>query len=174
MSFITAEAWTSKMSQNGLLVDVRTPLEFSGEHAQGAINLPLDQLNPDALKDEAETKSIGLICQSGARAQKAAQTCEEKGLEVYVLEGGTQAWVKANLPTVKGKSVISLERQVRIAAGFLVLAGVVISKLGFVGAEYISAFVGAGLMFAGITDTCGMGLMMAKMPWNQKACSKSC
>ena len=86
---------------------------------------------------------------------------------VVSVEGGTLAWEAAGLPVARGKKTISLERQVRIAAGFLVLTGAVLGYLvnpNFIG---ISAFVGAGLMFAGITDTCGMGMMLAKMPWNQ-------
>jgi len=86
---------------------------------------------------------------------------------VINVEGGTQAWDQAGLPVVRGKKTISLERQVRIAAGTLVLVG---SLLGaFVSPWWIglAAFVGAGLVFAGITDTCGMGLLLARMPWNQ-------
>ena len=81
--------------------------------------------------------------------------------------GGTLAWDAAGLPVVRGKKTILLERQVRIAAGFLVLVGAVLALVVhpyFVG---LSAFVGAGLMFAGITDSCGMGMLLAKMPWNR-------
>ncbi len=87
--------------------------------------------------------------------------------DVINIEGGTSAWEQAGLPVVRGKKAMSLERQVRIAAGSLILVGVILS---FVVHPYligISAFVGAGLVFAGITDTCGMGMMLAKMPWNQ-------
>ena len=83
------------------------------------------------------------------------------------VEGGTLACVEAGLPVVRGKKAISLERQVRIAAGSLVLLGVLLGWFvhpAFIG---LSAFVGAGLVFAGITDTCGMGMMLARMPWNQ-------
>ena len=91
----------------------------------------------------------------------------DAGFENVVnVDGGTQAWAEAGLPVVRGKKAISLERQVRIAAGFLVLLGAVLSfwNVYFV---LLSGFVGAGLMFAGITDTCGMGMVLAKMPWNQ-------
>ena len=94
---------------------------------------------------------------------------------VVNVEGGTQACVSAGLPVVRGKKAISLERQVRIAAGSLVLIGAVLAWLvhpAFIG---LSAFVGAGLVFAGITDTCGMGMLLARMPWNQcHAAAKSC
>jgi hypothetical protein len=86
---------------------------------------------------------------------------------VVNVEGGTQAWDEAGLPVVRGQKAISLERQVRIAAGSLVLLG---ALLGYFAHPYwiaLSAFVGAGLVFAGITDTCGMGMLLARMPWNQ-------
>ncbi len=83
------------------------------------------------------------------------------------VEGGTRAWQGAGLPVVQGKKILSLERQVRIATGTLVLIGAVLGWIihpAFIG---ISAFVGAGLVFAGVTDSCAMGAMLAKMPWNQ-------
>jgi rhodanese-related sulfurtransferase len=83
------------------------------------------------------------------------------------VEGGTEACIEANVPVVRGKKAMSLERQVRIAAGFLVLLGVILGWQIHEGFLALSAFVGAGLMFAGITDTCGMGMLLAKMPWNQ-------
>src|SRR5208282_4038589 len=90
--------------------------------------------------------------------------------QTVVVAGGTLAWEDAGLPVVcSASTVISLERQVRIAAGLLVLAGVLLARFvhpWFIG---LSAFVGAGLVFAGITDYCGMGLLLAKLPWNQKS-----
>ena len=83
------------------------------------------------------------------------------------MEGGTSAWQSAGLPVVKGKQVMSLERQVRIAAGALVVLGAVIGHFVHPGGFALSAFVGAGLVFAGITDTCGMGMLIARMPWNR-------
>jgi rhodanese-related sulfurtransferase len=95
---------------------------------------------------------------------------------VINVEGGTRAWDQAGLPVVRGKKTISLERQVRIAAGSLVLLGAALGY--FINPLFIglSAFVGAGLIFAGVTDTCGMGMMLAKMPWNQvrDSASTSC
>jgi rhodanese-related sulfurtransferase len=87
---------------------------------------------------------------------------------VINVEGGTEAWLAAGLPVVRGKKVMSLERQVRIAAGAIVLAGAIAALVtGNVYFAGIPAFVGAGLMFAGISDSCAMGLLIAKMPWNQ-------
>jgi rhodanese-related sulfurtransferase len=113
-------------------------------------------------------KPLYVICKSGGRGQKAAEMFQQAGFaNVVNVEGGTQACEGAGLPVVRGKKAISLERQVRIAAGSLVLIGAALAWLvhpAFIG---LSAFVGAGLVFAGITDTCGMGLLLARMPWNQ-------
>ena len=177
MKVMTAKEWyESQKEKESVLVDVRTPFEYGSERAEGAFNLPLDQFSVESLKaflkdQGTEGKPVGIICQSGSRAKQAVERCDnDVDLDVFLIEGGTQAWVSAGLPKVTGKKVMSLERQVRIAAGFLVLAGVVISKTIIPGAEYLSAFVGAGLIFAGITDTCGMGMLIARMPWNQVSC----
>ncbi|HSY43701.1 MAG TPA: rhodanese-like domain-containing protein [Candidatus Acidoferrum sp.] len=152
-----------------LLLDVRTPVEFSEVHVPQARNIPLDELRPGTLqlrKDEP----IYLLCRSGNRATKAAEKLAKEGFtQPIVIEGGTLAWVAANLPVVRGTTkVISLERQVRIVAGSLVFIGVVLGW--FVNRAFygVAGFVGAGLVFAGITDFCGMGLLLAKMPWNKK------
>lgn len=148
------------------LIDVRTPVEFRGLHAIPARNVPLDRLETIAEGDR--TRRLYVICQSGARGAKARDELASRGFtNVINVEGGTLAWEKAGLPVVRGKKAISLERQVRIAAGSLVLLGVVLSWLVHPYWIGISAFVGAGLVFAGVTDTCGMALILARMPWNQ-------
>ena len=150
------------------LIDVRTPAEHRALHAEGVTLIPLDQFNPAALKASVPAgKTIYLLCKSGGRAKMAAQKLVDVGCPCVVVEGGTEAWAAANLPVVRGKSTISLERQVRIVAGLLVLIGVV---LGFTVHPYwfgISGFVGAGLTFAGITDTCMMGMLISKCSWNR-------
>ncbi len=155
------------------VIDVRTPVEYRQIHLEYARSIPLNQLDPAAVmqgRDPSSDTPLYVICRSGARGQQACDKFQKAGFEnVINVEGGTLACDQAGLPMVRGKSAISLERQVRIAAGSLVLLGVVLSWLihpGFIG---LSAFVGAGLIFAGITDTCGMGMMLAKMPWNQTA-----
>lgn len=157
---------------DAVMVDVRTPAEFDEIHADGARLIPLDRLTLDRLNAEcggSSVRSVYFICRSGQRAFKAAKEMETQGLEnVQVIVGGTNAWNAEQLPVVRGRAAISLERQVRIAAGTMVLIGVVLSLWAhpwFIG---VSAFVGAGLVFAGITDTCGMGMLLAKMPWNQR------
>jgi rhodanese-related sulfurtransferase len=158
---------------NCTLLDVSTPLEFSEVHILAAKNLPLDELTPGRIFGSGghlTQDSLYLICRSGTRAAKAAKMLESSGITTaVVIEGGTEAWIESGYPVVKsGVRVISLERQVRIAAGSLVLAAVLLGTwlhpwfFGFAG------FVGAGLVFAGITDFCGMGLLLAKLPYNQR------
>jgi len=154
------------------LIDVRTPMEFQEVRAVTARNIPLDKLDPhSAMKDRdgLAEQPVYVICKGGARGGKAQQKFVDAGFtNVLNVEGGTEAWVAAGLPVVRGKKVMSMERQVRIAAGFIVLAGAVAAIVtGNVYLAGIPAFVGAGLMFAGITDSCAMGMMIAKMPWNQ-------
>ena len=99
---------------------------------------------------------------------KVSQKLEAAGFSNIInIEGGTSAWQDANLPVVKGKKAMSLERQVRIAAGSLVVIGAAVGHFVHPGGFALSAFIGAGLVFAGVTDTCGMGMMIAKMPWNR-------
>lgn len=155
------------------LIDVRTPVEYREVHLTIARSVPLDQLNCSSLiSQRAGSAPLYVICQAGSRGRTACEKFHAAGYtNVINVEGGTKACVEAGLPVVRGRKAISLERQVRIAAGFLVLSGVVLGRFvhpWFVG---VSGFVGAGLMFAGITDTCGMALVLARMPWNQVSSS---
>jgi rhodanese-related sulfurtransferase len=152
-----------------VLIDVRTPVEFREVHVTFARNVPLDQLNPAALASTRSDASqpLFVICRSGNRASQACEKFIAAGCNNIVnVTGGTLAWEQAGLPVTRGKKAVSLERQVRIAAGLLVLIGI---GLSFAHPYWIglSAFAGAGLVFAGITDTCGMGMLLARMPWNQ-------
>lgn len=153
------------------LIDVRTPAEFREVHVATAENVPLDRLDPVALARERSVAAgapVYIICRSGNRGRQACERFEQANVpNVFNVEGGTQACIEAGLPVVRGKATMSLERQVRIAAGSLVLLGAVLGWLVHPAFMGLSAFVGAGLVFAGITDTCGMGLLLARMPWNQ-------
>lgn len=155
------------------LIDVRTPVEFREVHVPFARNVPLDRLDPAAVAGQRGSPAgepLYVICKSGGRGQKACEKLLAAGVSVVNVEGGTQAWADAGLPVVRGKKSISLERQVRIAAGSLVLLGGVLAWLvhpGFVG---LSAVVGAGLLFSGLTDSCAMGMALARMPWNRVGC----
>lgn len=153
------------------LVDVRTPVEYRELHVAAARNVPLNVLDPAAMMESRngpQDNPLYLICRSGSRGRQACEKFLAAGFtNVVNVEGGTLACVECGLLVVRGKKAMSLERQVRIAAGSLVLLGALLGWLvhpAFVG---LAAFVGAGLVFAGITDTCGMGLLLARMPWNQ-------
>jgi rhodanese-related sulfurtransferase len=119
-------------------------------------------------RNGSQDETLYVVCRTGSRGEKACEKFRQAGFtNVVNVDGGTLACEQAGLPVVRGKKAMSLERQVRIAAGSLVLIGAVLSWFlhpAFIG---LSAFVGAGLIFAGITDTCGMGMMLARMPWNR-------
>ena len=153
------------------LIDVRTPVEFREVHAQPARSVPLDRLDPGAVleaRSGPEGEPLYMICRSGSRGRQACERFHAAGFtNVVNVEGGTLAWAECGLPVVRGKKAVSLERQVRIAAGSLVVLGVLLGWLVHPAVFALSAFVGAGLVFAGITDTCGMGLLLARMPWNR-------
>lgn len=153
------------------IIDVRTPLEFREVRAVMARNIPLDVLDPHTVMKERNGSAgepLYVICKGGTRGATARQKFVDAGYENVVnVEGGTEAWVAAGLPVVRGRKAMSLERQVRIAAGFIVLVGALLGLFVHPYFAGIPAFVGAGLMFAGITDSCAMGMLIAKMPWNQ-------
>ncbi len=155
------------------LVDVRTPAEFREVHVRGARNVPLDRIDAAQFADRGD-QPLYVICHKGSRGTMACRKLAEGGFHHAVnIEGGTEACLGAGLHAVHGKPTMSLERQVRIVAGALVVLGV---GLSFVHPWFValSALVGAGLVFAGVTDTCGMGMMLARMPWNQTSGSASC
>ncbi len=145
------------------VVDVRTGAEYQACHVRGAELFPLQELKPAELVKAIEGGDTPLyvLCKAGGRAKKAAEAiAPHTDRDVIVVEGGTDACVSSGLPVNKGKEVMSLERQVRIAAGALVVIGVALSKTVAPDFIWLSGFVGAGLMFAGITDTCAMGMLI--------------
>ncbi len=154
---------------DALVIDVRTPVEFAEVHVPQARSVPLDELKPAAL-GLSKDQPVYLLCRSGQRATKAAEKFAKEGFtQLIVIEGGTLAWIDSNLPVTRGTTkVISLERQVRIVAGAIVFTGVLLAHFVNFHFIWLSGFVGAGLVFAGISDFCGMGLLLAKMPWNRK------
>jgi rhodanese-related sulfurtransferase len=153
------------------LIDVRTPAEHGEIHIPDSHLIPLDRLDPAAVRFiAAQAEQCVLICRSGKRAMQAFQKLQAAGCgDLAILNGGITAWVSLGLPVNRGEKAISLERQVRIAAGLLVLTGVTFGTWMHPGFYGISAFVGAGLTFAGVTDWCGMAMLLAKMPWNQRS-----
>ena len=154
------------------LIDVRTPTEFREVHVGFARNVPLDRLDPAAVVQSRAGPAgdpVYVVCRSGGRGAQACERFARAGFpNVVNVAGGTAACVAAGLPVARGPTAISLERQVRVAAGSLVLLGAALGALAHPAFVGLSAFVGAGLVFAGVTDTCGMGLALARMPWNRR------
>lgn len=157
-----------------LLLDVRTPAEYEEIHIPGSRLLPLHALDAEAARKlQPEGKTCYLICRSGNRAQQAAEKLAAAGVQnVVVLDGGVTAWDSAGLPVQRGRKTLSIERQVRIAVGFVVVLGVVLGWQVNPAFFALSGFMGCGLMFAGITDWCGMGMLLARMPWNNRPVSQ--
>ncbi|TWT99993.1 Inner membrane protein YgaP [Botrimarina colliarenosi] len=151
---------------NPNLIDVRTPAEFREVHVRGARNVPLDRLQPADFK--THDGHLYVICQKGSRGAKACDQLAAAGVgDLSNVAGGTEACESAGLPFERGRKSMSLERQVRIAAGSLVVIGTALGAFVHPAWLGLAGFVGAGLVFAGVTDTCAMGMLIARMPWNQ-------
>ena len=151
------------------LVDVRSGSEFASGHIPGAINIPMDQIEA-RLDDLDRNLPIVLTCQTGKRARMTAGLLEPCGRQISVLEGGTKAWIDVGLPIIASvKARWSLERQVRLGAGLIVLTGVVLALTVNPLWVYLCGFAGLGLTFAGATDICAMGILLEKMPWNRRS-----
>ncbi len=151
------------------VIDVREFSEFNSERIADAQLMPLSNFEKHA--DEIDhSKPVYLMCRSGNRAKQAAEKLMNKGFtDIHVIEGGMSAWAGASLPIIKGESKVwSLERQVRFTAGLFVLTGIVLGLFISPYLYFISGFVGGGLVFSALTDTCGMGMVLARMPWNQQ------
>ena len=157
------------------LIDVRTPAEYDEVHVEGARNIPLDRLDPRSIAAE-HTGPLYFVCKSGGRSQKACEKMIAAGIsDVVSVEGGTAACEAAGINVARsGRKVMSLDRQVRICAGGLVVLGAALGHFVNPAWHGLSAFIGAGLVFAGVTDTCGMAMMLAKMPWNQVRGAATC
>jgi rhodanese-related sulfurtransferase len=171
-----------RQGQKVTLIDVRTPAEYGEVHVDFAHNIPLDRLDAKAVLALSGDGPFYFVCKSGTRSQKACEKLLAAGMkDVVSVEGGTAACEAAGVPVIRGRKVMSLERQVRIAAGTLVAVGAALAAFGpeapvnwkAIGAG-LAGFVGCGLVFAGITDTCGMAMLIARMPWNQASGSGGC
>lgn len=181
---ISAEAFSNKIGNGEPLkvLDVRTGLECRTEKIDyPLIHIPLHLLDPAAfVKDYGSSSGaqpLYILCRSGGRARKAAESLSTAGVQqVVIVTGGMGACKSCNAPIRYGKTV-SIERQVRIAAGFLVLTGVLLGHFVDEGFYILSGAIGGGLIFAGVTDKCGMALLLARAPWNidktQDAINKS-
>jgi rhodanese-related sulfurtransferase len=152
-------------------LDVRTPAEYETLHIEGAYNVPLDRLGEHAAELCSNLADpVILVCQTGGRAKKADTTLRQAGMNnLHLLEGGVNAWVSSDLPVVRGAKRVSLERQVRMVAGAMVAVSAVLALLVNPWFALVPAFVGSGLLFSGATDTCTMGMVLAKLPYNRPA-----
>ena len=156
--------------QDAVVVDVRTPGEFESVHIPQARNLPLDEIDAhvDQLRREAEAgKEIVLVCRAGGRAHQAQEKLEAAGLPTLpILEGGMLAWQQSDGDIVQDVIRWDLERQVRFVAGAIVLLSILVS-IAFPPARFVAGFVGAGLVFAAVTNTCGMAMVLSRLPYNR-------
>ncbi|HUF66064.1 MAG TPA: rhodanese-like domain-containing protein [Gemmatimonadaceae bacterium] len=152
------------------LLDVRTPAEYETAHIHGAYNVPLDTLGEHGAELRVTvTEPVVLVCQSGQRARRAEEALKSAGMpNLHVLDGGMNGWIAAGKPVIRGSGQISLERQVRILAGALVASGALLGLLVSPWFVLVSALVGMGLMVAGITDRCGMAMVLSRLPHNQQ------
>lgn len=152
------------------VLDVRTPVEYRAAHVAQARLVPLDELDRAAVDrtfGEGDAP-VYVLCKAGGRARKACEKLASQGLgNAVVVEGGTDGWIAAGLPVERGRAAISLERQVRIAVGALNLTAAIMALAVHPWFAGLCAFFGAGLLFAGVADWCGMGLLLARMPWNR-------
>jgi rhodanese-related sulfurtransferase len=150
------------------ILDVRTPAEFESAHIPGAYNVPLESLGDHAADLTRHiTEPVVLVCRTGTRASTAADALTATGMtNLHILGGGMQAWDDGHRRVRRGRQRWDLERQVRLVAGSLVLAGIAgshrVPRL-----KYVSGFVGAGLTFAALTNTCAMGRALSRLPYNR-------
>ena len=163
------EAQALLRESNTLVLDVRSPGEFETAHIDGAVNIPVDRLDPHLREIVSNAGgTMVLVCQSGGRAEQAATKLSREGKQdLVLLEGGMNAWLQSGAPVRRGEvQRWGLERQVRLVAGSMVLLAVVASVM-VPWLKWVGAGVGGGLVFAAITNTCMMGNLLSKLPYNR-------
>jgi rhodanese-related sulfurtransferase len=164
---LTAQELARQLESGAIgVIDVREPMEFAGGHIAGSLNVPLARLADTQLPDGP----LVLVCQSGNRSLQGCRRLLERQPSRLLLdlEGGIPAWQQAGLPLLRqANAPLPLMRQVQIAAGSLVLLGLILSHTVAPAWIALTWFVGAGLCFAGISGFCGMARLLAAMPWNR-------
>ncbi|WP_030232144.1 rhodanese-like domain-containing protein [Streptomyces sp. NRRL S-455] len=153
------------------IIDVRTPGEYASGHLPGAHNIPLDHLDSalPALKTAADRGNLLVVCASGARSATAWRRLADQGITAATLTGGTTAWTQLghDIHRLSGtRTPWAMDRQVRLAAGCLVLTGLIAGRRRHA-ARWLSAGVAGGLVFSALTNTCGMAKILARLPHNQ-------
>ena len=169
MNLITAKNLKSKLANKEIiLIDVREPAEYNTENIPGSHLIPLSQMSIKLVP--STSLPIVLHCQSGRRSLEACKKLSQQdpNLTLYSLDGGIIAWKEAGHEVKIGtKKIISIDRQTQIVTGALTLTGVILGGLIHINFYYLSAFVGIGLLFAGISGWCGMAKLLCVMPWNK-------
>ena len=151
------------------ILDVRSALEFSQVHIEHSLNIPIDMISAKIDEMSQSKQNYLVLCHTGNRAAMAADMLIQSGIHtVKVMEGGIIRWQKEKLPVIKGRGGMSLERQVRLIAGSLVLLGIMMSWRLHWAFIFVSVFVSSGLIYAGLTDNCLMGMLLMKLPYNKK------
>lgn len=171
---IQASELLADFNDGTCVLDVRTAPEVAAAALPGALHIPLHDLTPERLQNELRKhnkvgRRVYLLCQGGKRAEKAAEQLQGKvDTDLCIIDGGMNAVLQCKTPLVtQGRERLSLEQQVRLIAGLLVVIGVALGTWVHPGFYALSAFVGAGLVVAGITDLCLMGRLLARAPWNK-------
>ena len=155
-----------KRNEDVACIDVRFPSEFRSESIYQFKNIPLDKID-HSLESFPTDKPIYISCRSGKRSLEACKKLLNYNLNVINVDGGILEWKKSGLPVVSSKvQVISIMRQVQIVVGVGVLTGVFLAYFLNINFIWLAGFFGAGMLFAGISNTCGMGMLLGKMPWN--------
>lgn len=166
----TLQAWLQ--TGQAVLVDVREPFEHATERIEGARHVPLAQIEPDTLRAQHMGERLVFHCRSGARSGKALERCEvtlrQAGIEAFHLRGGIEAWKAAGNPVAHDPAgpKLDLMRQVQITSGGLVALGVLLGVVLSPWFLILPAFIGCGLLFAGLSGWCGLARLLAAMPWN--------
>ncbi|WP_181788610.1 rhodanese-like domain-containing protein [Streptomyces phytophilus] len=157
-----------------VVIDVRTPAEYASGHLPGAVNIPLDHVRGalDDIRHAAERRDLLVVCASGARSESACKLLAEQGVTAATLVGGTGAWAAAghDLHTPAAcdtRAGWSMERQVRFTAGSVVLLGLLLGVLVHPALLLIPAAIAGGLVFSALTNTCGMAVVLGKLPHNR-------
>jgi glyoxylase-like metal-dependent hydrolase (beta-lactamase superfamily II)/rhodanese-related sulfurtransferase len=158
-----------KQDPQAKILDVRSALEFSQVHIEHSLNIPIDMISAKINELSQSRQNYLVLCHTGNRAAMAADMLIQSGIHtVKVMEGGIIRWQKEKLPVIKGQGGMSLERQVRLIAGSLVLLGIMMSWRLHWAFIFVSVFVSSGLIYAGLTDNCLMGMLLMKLPYNKK------
>jgi rhodanese-related sulfurtransferase len=148
---------------------VRSFLEFNQVHIKDSVNVPIDILSAKVNDLSRPGQTYIVFCHTGNRSPMAADMLMQSGIHgVKVMQGGVLRWQKEGLPVIKGEGGMSLERQVRLIAGSLVLAGIFLAIFAHWAFIFIPVFVSCGLVYSGLTDNCLMGMLLMKLPYNKK------